>query len=221
MPDGMTFSENLQNEKKKWKNMNGRQRWDYFKSYYMIPTIIILFIVICAVTFILQSFVLRKDVILSGFFIDEYLEAETIDSFESGLLEYIGGDKKSEEVDIGSYQMSDTSNTTQMIVTANISADALDFIIMDQNAFDRFSTYDMLGSLDNYLPADVYSEYEAAGKIANGTDSETNEEFPAGIDISGTRFAKENWPDQTVYLCFTVNSEKQEELIMLLEYLDK
>ena len=45
MPDGMTFKENIQNEKNKWNNMNWKQRFSYFKTYYMIPLIVILIII--------------------------------------------------------------------------------------------------------------------------------------------------------------------------------
>ena len=221
MPDGMTFSENIQNEKRKWKNMNGKQRWDYFKTYYMLPTVIILFVLIAVISFIFQAFVFRKVVILSGFIYNQYIDNMDMEALQDDLFSYLDGDSKEEELTISSYALSDSDRNSQLVLTANVSAGSVDFVILDQVAYDIVTIQGLVGPVDEYMTAEDYEKYKAAGKIVTAVEYETQEEFEAGVDISETKLAQKYWPGQKVYLCYIINSSKTEELEKLLTYLDK
>ena len=94
MPDGMTFKENIQNEKNKWNNMNWKQRFSYFKTYYMIPLIVILIIISVIVYLILQTLVFGKDIIMAGVVANFDLSDEAIESVETGYMDFVDGNTR-------------------------------------------------------------------------------------------------------------------------------
>lgn len=221
MPDGMTFSENIQNEKRKWKNMNGKQRWDYFKTYYLFKTIIVLAALVAVISFVLQVTVFSKDVVLSGFVFNLYLDEMDSDSFQEDFLKFIDGNPKEEDIVFNSQTINDTDTNGMMMVAAHVSANDLDFMIMDQSAYDIFSLQGMFGNVKDFISTDEFARYSDAGKIVTAVWPDTEDEYDAAIDISECKYAKEHWPGQKVYLAYIVNSQNTDELTVLLKYLEK
>lgn len=220
MQDGMTFKEYVSNEKRKWKNMNGKQKWDYYKSYYLVPTIVILVIFVIVVDILLQTVILKKDILMSGTVYNHYteLEDEAIDSFQEGYLNYIGANKKKEKAYIGYDYITEDDYNSIMILQTTVAAGTLDFLIVDKTSFDYLLNQTVYGDISQYLDTATMEKYKS--KIIEAKDEETKTIYPAAIDISDTEYAKKYLGGEDAYLVFIINTPHPDQMQGLLEFFE-
>ena len=87
MVDGMTFKESIKNEKEKWKQMNGKQRLSYYKSYYLVPTVIALIVIIFLINIILDMTVRKKEILVNIITVNVVKEEDNTNDLSKDLLE--------------------------------------------------------------------------------------------------------------------------------------
>ena len=66
MSEENCFKEKLKKEIQKISAMDGKQKFSYFKTYYLIPTMIIVFLLVCLVSFLYDAVFARKQILYSG-----------------------------------------------------------------------------------------------------------------------------------------------------------
>lgn len=212
----MTFKENIENEKKKWKNMNGKQRLSYFKSYYLVPLIVAIVIIAVVVDILLQTVILKKDIIMSGIVFNHELSDEAIEAFEHDYIEFVDANPKKEQAGISFNPVSEEDYTSLMVVQTSVGARTLDFVIVDKMAYEVLNGSMFYANLEEVIDSDRLSQVE--DKILTTKDVETGEEYKAAIDISDTSFAKKYLSGKDMYLVFVVNSTHIEDMPKLFDY---
>lgn len=66
MSEENCFKEKFKKEIEKISAMDGKQKFSYFKTYYLIPTMIIVFLLVCLVSFLYDAVFARKQILYSG-----------------------------------------------------------------------------------------------------------------------------------------------------------
>ena len=66
MSEENCFKEKFKKEIQKISAMDGKQKFSYFKTYYLIPTMIIVFLLVCLVSVLYDAVFARKQILYSG-----------------------------------------------------------------------------------------------------------------------------------------------------------
>lgn len=220
MTDGMTLKESIANEKRKWKEMNGKQKLSYYKTYYLIPTIILVVVLAFVINVILDVTVRKKTPIFSIITVNMHDEQDIVGKISEELLNYLDGNEKKEEIAINEQFYSENGDTTTMMVLqANVAANSVDAMIMDESAYKAFGDLGCFEQLDKLLTDEEFSEWEDRMIYLDYSDEEISITYPAAIDISGTSFAKRYYPLQdTVYLSAIINGDNVDRFKEFLDF---
>lgn len=216
MIDGMTLKEYMQNEKSKWKDMSSAQKWDYFKTYYLKSIIIVAIIIAVLVYILLQIFVFRKDDVMSGLVVNHELSDEAIESFEEGYAKLADINTSRESVSIRASNVSDQDYNSIMVVETNTGAGTLDFMIVDKSSYELLNAKSIYSNLEDVLDKDALAKVD--GLVIDTTDVDTNQTYPAAIDISGTEYARKYLDGRDAYLVFIVSGEHLSDASKVVEY---
>lgn len=232
MPDGKTLKENIQEEKRKFSTMDNKQRWSYFKTYYMPATVILLLVLIAGVWLVAEVAMSARDVEASGLFIN--VEADENDYYflKEGYAEYLDLNtmKSNVELSVGTYiGFTPETNTTesqqnQMALFAQVSAGFYSYMILDELALDG------LRYMDVYIdPQKLFTE-ETKGILSDavvyrdmpvfdGEEGET-ENRPVALDLSEVGFLQPEGANAgRAYLVFVDVDADYEEMQKFLSYL--
>lgn len=184
-------------EKEKWNQMNGQQRWQYFRDYYLFRTVVVLVLVGIA-AFSCWHFLSPKVVnVLYVAVMDDSLDEEAINKLQNQLEERfrVDGTNKKVMIDDNFYTRED--GITKLEVYLN--HEQVDVIIADKELFQKLAGFGFLEDLKTALDHETFKEYEeilyqAAGyretEDISFEDKETGqgEVLPYGVDISGSNF---------------------------------
>lgn len=76
-------------EKEKWKNLHGRERWEYFKNYYVMKVIVSIVVVALSISLLITIFSPKPDTVFFAAIVNSSLldtQIETVkDEFESAI----------------------------------------------------------------------------------------------------------------------------------------
>ena len=117
-----------QSEKEKWKSMTPKEKYSYFKTYYLTKVLVGIAILACAVSLIYTMVKPRPDTLLYAAVIDYAMTDDMLDTVEAGFSEYINLDSQ-----------------TQNLIFDN------SFVLSSQTDYNirqKFSTYLFAGELD-------------------------------------------------------------------------
>lgn len=177
------MKEKIKTEIQKWKELSGKQRWQYFKDYYLVATCVIAVILIFAGNLIWTCFFKPEEkTILYTAVIDDSLDEEVTEQVTGELEELFGADGKSEQVffDDGLY-LEDSNSLMKLQVY--ISCGQIDVMIMDEEDFIDYAGNGTFVSLDELTEEDLEAKYGQKYVYAAGyleTDEVTLEDNETG-----------------------------------------
>ena len=228
MVDGMTFKESLENEKMKWAVMNRAQKWDYFKAYYMLPTIIVVAVLTLVVSYIFTYIRNSRDTVAGIYFLNVVADQSFYDKVEGEYFDYVGANEKDYMTDVSTENLLEltesgydsTAYATDMQVVAMLTAASLDFMFLDDTTLERYSNYGCYANLEELLTEE---EYEAlAPYIVEVTDEDGNT-TPAAICLTGTELQEKysiySCYGENPYLVVLVNGKNYENALTFIDYL--
>ena len=212
------MKEKISKELNKISNMNKDQKWDYFKSYYLLKTIAIIIGTILLVWFVKDTF-LQKKIANAGCVYGVELSEDEKQILTNGYLQYYNIDPKkyvayisTDNMFEGTEQKMDAS-THEMALIAQCAAGEIFYLILDKENLDMFASGDVYLSLDD---AFINGFPENAKKsVVYLKEPSTGENYPAAIDLSkaGILSGKEG------YLVFTIGIPDAEYPERLFSYL--
>lgn len=140
-----TLKERFNKEILKWKELDKKQKWEYYKSYYLGKTIvgIIIFTMLCS--FIYEVFIDNKKIIISGCVVNLKISEEGDALLTDEYVEYTNSGNKKEALLSGeNYIVFDGSRTKHdydriiMSIIAQVSVGEFDYMLLSQTAYDYF-----------------------------------------------------------------------------------
>lgn len=175
-----------QSEKEKWNSMNKKEKWEYFKQYYLLK--------ICAIT-ALSIFLIYLLVIILGpkdklifevALINSNLDETKAQIMETDIEKLIKPKKREVIMLDDSYYMSGTGQddmASEQKLTVCFFANELDIIIADRNNFEKYAKKGFFYDLAELLPTDKYSN--VTDKLVFAVTEERKEETAFGVSLDG------------------------------------
>lgn len=226
------MKEKLKAEKQKWKELNGKQKLQYFKDYYLFPVCIVVVVLIFVGNMVWHTFLKPEEKnVLYAAVIDEALDEEKRDQAASEFEAILGADGKTEHVYIDDALYLNDSNML-MKLQVYISCGQIDVMIMDREAFQEYAGNGSFISLDELTDEDLSEKYGQEYEYAAGyleTDEITVEDNESGkgevkaygLSLSGdNRFTEmaEGYIENPVFAVVT-SSANTENALRFLDYL--
>lgn len=236
----------IKEQKKKFKDMTLRQKWNYFWDYYKIPTLVIILVIIFLVTFTRDYIEGKKETMLYAVLIG----ANTLNDYDqlsADFADYAGIDLSQKQVIFdtsvqpgnASYEM-DMASTQKMMAMA--SAGNMDVIIAEETSFETYADAGYYMDLRNVLSAEQLAAYgdsvyyytydpAAAKKEAeeNGMEYEeskgpydTLEPVPIGIRFTSFQnLPKDTYRTGGNYVfSFCISSSHTDTALTFLQYIE-
>lgn len=210
--------------KEELKNMNFKQKLQYFKDYYMKKVIVVLIIIIAAISILNETVFNRSDCALFIACINDCMINKSED-MTTALTDYIQPEDKNDYVNISYYDLEDY-NTNMAFVTHSTTG-SIDLFIASSEFFEEKAALGMFADLSEVLPAEIYEQL--SDKLIEGRTAETDidgnivsygEYTPYGIDLSGNeKLAEYETIGKNPILCVSVTTENMDNVIKGLTYL--
>lgn len=148
----------LSDEKEKISAMDRTQKRRYFKDYYLVPTVIAVFVIFCIIWFLYDAWFARKNVLYTGALVGCQVSDEGKQYLTEGFLEVIGGRAGKDEVvlsedlwitfsdeDLDKYQAADSN------LYVNIAAGDFDYMLIDGAVIGQYASLDAFADLEEYV----------------------------------------------------------------------
>lgn len=194
--------------KKKLEHIHDYYRW------YILGGIVAAVLLVSLIVTIAGN---RKEVLISGVFINNSTTAKGYAHLQQGYFDYCGGDGdtrvdlvEARYLDFESGALSQSDAASFMMVASMIAARTLDYIITDEPSLDHFIEQEVVLDLRLALSDEQLSKYDV---IERGG-------VPVAIRLNGTAFA-ENYPltSDTGCVFLAASTEDYEKDVRFLEYL--
>ena len=201
-----------------------RYYFDFFK-FHLLAILILAVIVF----FVLKDIVFAPDMILNGYIVNRTeIPAITDEEFITSFPEYTNIDTKKHRVYFSSELFlndSDIESTAKLIATA--SAGDINFLICNEETFDRLGKMGLLSDINNY--PELQSKYSDRLIVYDHTKNDTSEDDslglkPYGIDVSESAVLKSFnafKEDENVYLCIGINSNMNDTVLAFIDWITR
>ena len=128
-----------QSEKEKWKSMTPKEKYSYFKTYYLTKVLVGIAIFACAASLIYTMVKPKPDTLLYAATIDYAMTDEMLDTVEAGFSEYISLDPQTQDLifDNSFLLSSQTDYSVQQKFSAYLFAGELDVMIGGETQMQR------------------------------------------------------------------------------------
>ncbi|MCH5266218.1 MAG: hypothetical protein J1F02_09990 [Lachnospiraceae bacterium] len=184
-------SEHL-SEKEKLKNMSGKQKRDYFATYYL-PKILIIALVLLVAGYILWSdFIHKKDIYFRCAVLNEALSDSSLTEFGDQFTESLGKDTSKESASFYCY-FTDTSAAAevgasvakdQTEITSRLAAGVLDGMIASPEDSQNYLANGIYVDLQTFLTREEYRLLE--DNLYFYSADENTEQRAYGVSLKGS-----------------------------------
>lgn len=237
--DEKGIKQKIREEARKFASMDRKGKLSYFRSYYLLPCIVILAVLILAGTMVRDMIRGSGEVLISGMMLNTSLSDEGMEYLDAGYIEYLGRSGEKVHVHNSSYMLDldgsgsfSVSYQTQMAVVTQLAAGGLDFVLADDAAYEYLGARGMISDPNRVLTEEVLEKYrdrmisrevqavgEQASEAGPGEDAAQTAVIWA-FDMSGTKLAEEylTYPEKACLL-LTSSQEDGGRIGQFLDYL--
>lgn len=179
-------------QKQQWKDMNWKQKKQYFLDYYLRASIIGLIVVIGAGYLIYTMFFRQqKECVLYTAIIYDMYEPNAKEDLITKFGDYIGIDTEKQEIKIDDnfFQANDNGASSRQRLMTYIMASEIDIIIAPESEFEQMAINGNFVDLTEQLPIELYSELVDSMYFTTLVDSE--KKSPYGIHLESNEIVKQ------------------------------
>ena len=189
--------------------------WIYYRWYFVAAAAAIC-LVASLISTVTQN---RKEVLLSGMFINNATSQEGYAFLQEGFWEYCGGNDGQQvdlvtghSMDFGAESPSQQDTSSFMVFTCMVAAGTLDYVITDEASVGNFVEQEVVLDLRELLPEETLAQWDTIEHSGAVT----------ALRLEGTAFA-ENYPLAAEDSCIVVigSIRHRENMIRFLDYLTK
>lgn len=214
----MTLREKIKAEIAKVSEMDNHKKWEYYKSYYMGPSIVAVLILAMLAWYIKDTFY-RPDEVSIGCAFSVELTDEQREYLTDGYIEYYGyNPKKSlaylsmDNLFADTAQKVDADNSL-MALYAQIASGQIYYLILDEKGMNTMVEAGIYADLDDIFDKNYLSNYETA--IVELSDSDVGK-YRGAIDLTKIGFLPD---DKEGYLVFTIARPDDDYPKRLLDFI--
>lgn len=215
----MTIREYITEELNKVSKMDRAKKWDYYKTYYKWPSIILLIGIILFAWFVKDTFFKPNEASMgcaySVMITDdqkEYLTDGYLDAYglkKNRNVAYLDVDNMFE----GTEQKLDASGQ-QMALIAQIAGGQIHYLILDEELLNMYSNSGIYCDLSEVLPGDVMNEL--TDSVYTLHDPELDIDYKAAIDLNSIGFLEGSHKG---YLVFTIGIPDEDYPLRLYRHI--
>jgi hypothetical protein len=214
----------IREQNAKLKDAPLKDKWSYFKEYYLKTTLAIIAAVAVLAYLAYTMITAPRDTAFAAFFFND-----TGDSSDKSLInefiDYTGINTKKSEcyIDATMNYSSDSTNYEDYIyvekVMAVIASEELDVIVGDSDTIDYYGGLECFSDITTILPDDLMEKFK--DKLYYAKVGESGELVPVGIYITDAPKIDEYhyYVDMEPILGFIVNSNSVDNAIEFLRYI--
>lgn len=226
------------------KDVHGKAKIGYLWAYYKLP-IVIAGIFLYIAGYMIYGYAMHKETALYMALINVAPKDAFTEELSTDFLAYIGANRKKEEVKLytGLYLTEDPSSAnleyvyaSNTKITASIAGGRLDIVLMDKEAFDLLSRRGYLCNIEEFLMQEDLELYEKVQSWLtentvvlsdNSLDVQLDpsveytavtEEYPMGVDLSGSELVMKEEFDGTLYMGIISNTPHRNRAVSYLRY---
>lgn len=221
-----------QTEREKTKDMTFKEKLNYFNMYYLKIVIVGVLAVGIVVFLVHQILSPKPDKLLNIAVVNDFFDQEQVKDFTSDLDEFFEVNPDKEEISFDYNYYISESDTTQnsyasiQKLTTYISGEGIDVIISDETYFKKLTEEGYLISLNDLLPADIYTELVDkyyTGAVVEEDDQgqmSSGEQKPYGIYLNDSKIYKSSGSTmEKPVLGVVLNSPNKDNTVKLIKYL--
>ena len=215
------MKQKIQDELNKISQMTREQKWEYFKSYYLVKTIALVIGLALFVWFIKDTF-FQKTPVNSGCVFGVEISDEERYALTEGYLDYYNYNHKkycayisTDNMFEGTDQQMD-ANSHEMALLAQVAAGEIYYFILDEENLNMLSNAGIYSSLDVLFSNGMPRRFENCAVEMNDPDS--GEKYDAAIDLKKAGIFNDG---REGYLVFTIGVPDSDYPSDFLNYLDK
>lgn len=222
MYEDLTWKERFKKEIDKIKEMEPKMRWNYFVTYYMWKTLLILAALVMVIHISYDMRMSFRDPIASGCMVNISADIECEDFLTDSYLKYKGANPKKSVCYLTmetTHFMEDNpmdQDSYEMAFTAQLFAGQYTYMLLDKDALAKYESMDIFADLKKTLSEE---QYDVLSSDLVFRDVEGARKAVA-IDISDAPFVdKYHLAPDKVYLAFVDVKQDVEKNQQFLAYL--
>lgn len=202
----------------KFKALSGKEKFRYFKAYYMWKTIALFVVIVMTVVFVKNIFFDRKDTIISGALLNAETGKECAELLADGFNEYVGaGSRETAKISAPYYVAVDNEldYNNKMLFSTMIQGNVFDYIITGKEDIEYLLSLHACGNLANVLDEKFLSDNEDRIYYVE----EEGQKIPIAISLAGTKlYTDYELIPKDCYLVFTFESEHKDKAQQFVDY---
>lgn len=211
------------------KPMNWKQRLDHIWTYYKEYTYVVLFVMIAlslVVTIVVNQ---TQETIVSGMLVNSTMRQEGYNYLTEDYKQILAPDDKNKLVDLDYTTFGDpmdpetgeNSYYASMILTARVSGQMLDYVIMDKFAMEYYMSVDVYLDLREFFTPEELEQLAKEDRIIYVQEEGDEDRMPVVVDISDIPFVKDNITSEgKTYFALSGNVRSLETCRGVWEYLN-
>lgn len=221
------ISEGFKNFRRNMKGLSFSEKMEYLKDYYLKETLLFGVIIGIIVILIVTTYINRHtERILCGATVGVDLSTEGVDYINDKFFELHKTPGKRQKMDFtcltiddfNTEQKAEESGNSADVIVAQMENKNLDYLIQDEVGLQYFASFECYSDLRDVLTDEEFKEWK--DKIVYVQEEDSDKRVPVGIDISETKFIKDNYrKDEKVFFCFIINSPHKELTYEFFHYI--
>lgn len=189
--------------------------WTYYKEWVWIGAVV----VILVSAMISSAFNMAKDVLVTGMMVNITIDQTGYNYLSTDYAEKIDADDFWEEVRLeytAFGTMTDQSNTEQnyyaaMTVVAEVSAEKLDYIILDKPGMEFYITQGVYMDLREFFTEEELSQFAQENRLIYAQEEGSDDKWVVAVDITDTAFVQDNVTSEgPVYFALAGNTQNMD-----------
>lgn len=211
-------------EKEKWNNMSWKERWEYFKSYYLLKVLGFAAAGIAIVSILYTMLGPKPDTLLSVAIANRGMVQEQYLSVQTGFEQWIGMDSETQATIFdGGYDFEyDMYQSMQKFAIYNAGGD-IDVTIMPQSAFEVYGPKGFFREVTNQISpelSELLKEYLVECTLIDDDGNPVSGSAAMyGIRIDSTATYKMYEPEEPMVLAFNLGAKHPDMAEKFLRYL--
>ncbi|MDE5824622.1 MAG: hypothetical protein K2H91_08065 [Lachnospiraceae bacterium] len=219
-----SMHDEIREQNAKLKGAPLKEKYAYFKEYYLKTTIVALIAVILVAYLAYSILTAPSDTAFAAFFYNDTGDSSSTELVD-GFVQYMNIDTKEHEayIDATMNYMPDASDYDAYMglekSMAVISTGELDVIVGDAATLDYFARSECLHDITTILPDDLLAQFE--DKLYYVESGESAERIPVGVYVTDSPKLNQYYyyVDKEPILGFVINSNSMDNAIAFLRYI--
>ena len=199
--------------------------WTYYKEYLWVAAVV----VILVAAMISSAINLSKDILVTGMMVNLTIEQRGYNYLSEDYAEKIQADPTWEVVKL-EYTvfdpLSDQANSEQnyyaaMTVVAEVSAQKLDYLLLDKAGMEFYIGQDVYMDLREFFTEEELAAFEKEDRLIYAQEEGVDHKWVAAVDITDTAFIRDNVTSEgPIYFALSGSTQHKETCRDMWEHIN-